>query len=429
MKIRKVPVGIYFITIISLLAFTLLSMFLVYDATAGKNISGRIGKYFAKVASIPQNKAPQKLKTRVIDTNWFGGSRNYWHDSKFIDTGYILISCFDKQYNQTTIKLLSLRDGQVKYSWKPDLQILKNIKRPSLKHFSPERLLNSQFKTIHPILLSDSSIILKGEYGIFRINKNNEIVWGVPTHFHHSTELDANQNLWIPSIYETPKLYNTIYNDLVDDALTCIDLNGTLLFKKSIAQILIDNGYEYLIHGIGSYEKDALHTNDIEPALYNTKYWKKGDLLVSIKNRSTVLLYRPSNNKIIWLKTGPWMNQHDVNYVGDTAICVFNNNSIKISSAEHKMLHTNNSLVVYSFKTNNTYTPYESVFKTNDIRTPKEGRCKILENGDLFIEESTRGRILRGNNKQLRWVYIEIVDNKHTSIQQWSRYYPKLPWQ
>ena len=47
------------------------------------------------------------------------------------------------------------------------------------------------------------------------------------------------------------------------------------------------------------YSKDPLHLNDIEPVLYDGNYMKKGDLLLSVRNISLIILYRPSNNKIL----------------------------------------------------------------------------------------------------------------------------------
>ena len=42
----------------------------------------------------------------------------------------------------------------------------------------------------------------------------------------------------------------------------------------------------------------------------------KNDLVISLRNLSTILVYRPST-KIKWLKTGPWINNHDAQYLGD----------------------------------------------------------------------------------------------------------------
>ena len=55
-------------------------------------------------------------------------------------------------------------------------------------------------------------------------------------------------------------------------------------------------------------------------------YWRKGDLFLSLRSPSTVMLYRPATNKVIWRKDGPWSKQHDVDILDDHRISIFNNN-------------------------------------------------------------------------------------------------------
>ncbi|WP_369817405.1 MULTISPECIES: arylsulfotransferase family protein [Actibacterium] len=54
--------------------------------------------------------------------------------------------------------------------------------------------------------------------------------------------------------------------------------------------------------------------------------WQQGDLFVSMRHISTVMLYRPSTNRVLWLREGPWSSQHDVDIVDDHTIAAFNNN-------------------------------------------------------------------------------------------------------
>ena len=49
-------------------------------------------------------------------------------------------------------------------------------------------------------------------------------------------------------------------------------------------------------------EKDPIHINDIEPVKFGGKYWKEGDVFLSLGHQSMIMLYRPSTNKVIWYK-------------------------------------------------------------------------------------------------------------------------------
>ena len=72
------------------------------------------------------------------------------------------------------------------------------------------------------------------------------------------------------------------------------------------SKIFIDNGLEYLLFSVGDryFDKDPIHLNDIQPVDFDGEYWKKGDVFLSLRHQSMVLLYRPSTNKIIWKGTG-----------------------------------------------------------------------------------------------------------------------------
>ena len=55
-------------------------------------------------------------------------------------------------------------------------------------------------------------------------------------------------------------------------------------YEKSVSQIFIDNGLEYLLFAHGNdYEYDPIHINDIQPVNFDGKYWKKGDLFYQLE--------------------------------------------------------------------------------------------------------------------------------------------------
>ena len=84
-----------------------------------------------------------------------------------------------------------------------------------------------------------------------------------------------------------------------DDAIVKLSAEGNILFEKSVSQIFIENGLKYLLFGHGnSYQNDPIHLNVIQPVNSDGEYWKKGDVFLSLRSQSMVLLYRPSTNKI-----------------------------------------------------------------------------------------------------------------------------------
>ena len=62
------------------------------------------------------------------------------------------------------------------------------------------------------------------------------------------------------------------------------------------------------------FKKDPIHLNDVQTVEYDSKFGRRGCLL-SLRNLSLVLLYRPNTNEIIWRsKDNYFFNQHDAGY-------------------------------------------------------------------------------------------------------------------
>ena len=169
-----------------------------------------------------------------------------------------------------------------------------------------------------------------------------------------------------------------------------------------------------------SFDLDPTHLNDIQPVNFDGEFWKKGDVFLSLRHQSMILLYRPLTNEIIWKGTGPFFHQHDVDILDSHRISIFNNNSKNFVNGD--VVDGNNEVVIYDFKTNE----YSSYLKKSlieyDVRTNIEGLSQILSNGDLFVEESYFGRTLYFNaNGSLRWSHLNRANNGMVNRVGWSR--------
>lgn len=343
------------------------------------------------------------------------------------DSGYILISAFDMNYGQFVVKLFSLSTKAILHVWIPDLKSLALLPRDSSRYFSWKTLNKRHFRIQAPVLLGDLSLFVKGKYGAMLLDSNSTIKWYAKGVFHHSAELDSYGNFWVPSVNLSSD-FDSLQN-FTDDAICALSQNGKEIFRKSVSKILIENGYFTLVWGMGKYDGDPIHLNDIQPALKDSKYWRKGDLLLSLRNRSTVCLYRPSEDKILWLKSGPWINQHDVSFVDDHTISVFSNDVVRNSDDSLRLLYGVNRLYCYDFNNAMSYTPFVNFFKRNQIATLSEGRAFInMVDTSVFVEETNFGRLVKGTNVRNHWTYVNRIPNTNrVSLTGWCRYYSPLP--
>jgi hypothetical protein len=86
------------------------------------------------------------------------------------------------------------------------------------------------------------------------------------------------------------------------------------------------------------------------------------------------------------------------------------------------MVDGHNEVIIYDFKTNNYSSYLKDYLIENDVRTITEGRSEILENGDLFIEESNYGRTLYFDaDGYLRWTHVNRASDDKVYRVGWSR--------
>jgi len=351
----------------------------------------------------------------------------------------LLVSYKDEKFGQK-FELLDIKRNKTLKTWLPDNELLFE---KAYNENNPEKpLKGSDLYFLHALLSPDSSLIFSSQLTslLVKINKDSEIEWlKNDKRYHHSTEFDSVGDVYScsRSFYSNefeflPQDYEDYKEVLMDDEITKIDhKTGKTLFTKSVLKILVENGYEKLLLGKGQFTSDPIHLNDIQPALSDSEHWNKGDLLISCRNLSTVFLYRPDTNKILWLQTGPWYNQHDVDFLDNDKIVVFGNDVIREESAidpkitERNLFFSNkrpnNDVYIYNFEKDSVTTPYTRLMKKEGISTYTSGRSDILSNGDVFVEDTNNGRIIFGDSINKKIEYVKRIDDEHISSLFWSR--------
>ena len=204
---------------------------------------------------------------------------------------------------------------------------------------------------------------------------------------------------------------------LREDAVAVVSLDGELLEEYPLYGLLGGARYRALVHGVGALEEDRFHLNDVQPVFAPGL---EHLALLSIRNLSTIAALNLNTWQIEWSQTGPWLNQHDVNRLPDGRVSVFGNELVR----ETGVLLGDGHSEFYIFDPANgaVSTPFTEVLSAVDMRTPYEGRARLLENGDLFIEETNRDRLLRVSPSAVRWEYVNGLTDTTSGALHWSRY-------
>lgn len=337
---------------------------------------------------------------------------------------------FTNESNDRTVQILNLKDESVKWEW--------NIKNPFQAH---NRILN-------PLVLPGKRLVYGylGNPNIWCVDSTGVELWKQKNaHNHHSLNLDHDGNIWVCD-YENGSYalkhgskYTIIGSNeghqkeisFIDNFITLLDEeNGEVLYKKSVSDILIENGLEYILLKSPSLN-DPLHLNDIEPVLEDGPFWNQGDVFLSFRTNSTVLHYRPSTGEVVKVLEGPFHSQHDVDILSDSTIGIFNNNGHTLNAKQGSTTLLEkvrdlgifaSHIVEYNYSSNEYITLEKETFEENKIATYTEGLFQYLPDGSVFIEEQNCAVMWILNDGEV--VYKNVLESQHEGhhhLLNWTR--------
>lgn len=244
-------------------------------------------------------------------------------------------------------------------------------------------------------VLADGSILVGFDKGdvMARLDSCSVPVWIRPGVFHHTMEPAEDGSIW--TWYATGTAYGHYqYLEnfdpetgehikglaLVDDIIRKSDFAATVLAVTS------DYPFREFDRDPKDYELDIFHPNDIEelPASLVREFpmFETGDLMLSFRNISLVLVVNPKNQRIKWWSHGPWRFQHDPDFRPDGKISVYDNNperdGSRILTIDPRTRKVSDELsdVEFSF-----YSKYR-------------GKHQYLTNGNVLIVAPEEGRVV-----------------------------------
>ncbi len=409
--------------VVALLCFLGLITFLffayVVQSTArGSTQFGAVGKASLRVARAP-DKAAYVLreltgnsdKIRRPDAKYLKNLNNIGEGTGA--QGYLT------QFNDKagTFDLVSLSDGSVAHSWK-----VEGMEPPVAVSMFDETILVGGVRGAE-----DSTVELA------KRNKAGETLWRTEISSHHLVFVAADGYIYTSIISKhepTQKLLGA--KNYRDDGWAILSPDGKIVDQGSVTQMLIDNGLGHMIYGVGPLETDPIHMNAVRVAEIESEYWDVGDLLMSARHISMVFLYRPSTKKIIWYKSGPWLNQHDPDFISDTQISVFGNDVVSTSgdrTGERApyLDEDRNKIYVYDFATDTVETPFQEQMRRFDLATVTGGRHTILSDGSLFswFANTGLGALYSAQTDEVRY-FGRLVDDGVVDRRSGIYAYPEL---
>ncbi len=422
---RSLPVWLVLLLLILMIPVLIAFGLVVRMTTQGNDKFGVLGEMSVLLADTPvmvdyMMSGDDRMRARFQGR--FDARRSWTLTPNAALEGYLLLSRYDGDERRHEISLVDLSDASTVARWPVDADALfENIPLTSLQ-ITPENMNTGHFRAIHPIALPDGDILIKDHWSpLLRMGPCGERRWDSGARlFHHSTETDRDGNFWIPSHKEPSELHH-VPEDFHDDVIAKVSPDGEILFERSLIAAMIEHGYMPMFFTVGTYMNDPAHLNDIQPVLEDGPHWKTGDLFLSLRKKSLIVLYRPSTDEIIWTKMGPWMGQHDVDIVNDHTIAVFSNNAYDAGRGGYVL--GSNEVLYYDFDTDMVSSPFKDAMNNLEITALFEGLFDLLPSGHLMVEEENTGRIVvLAPDGTLTAEYVNRADDGRLYRMGWSRY-------
>lgn len=313
-----------------------------------------------------------------------------------------------------SIQVLAM-DGECLHRWDVDWFDLW----PDAPHV-PERFAPQGRPGTHvhgAVLLEDGDVVFNFEHlGLMRLDRSGEVVWRLPYQTHHSVVREGADLLWVCGQQEHTEpsaAFPNMVAPFAEDTILLVTTDGEIVRKWSVAELLRRGGYQGLLH-LGTTDNfttridgDATHLNHVEPFPDGMQpgFFRRGDVLVSLRNVNTLFVFDRDSGELRYVSTGRFVRQHDPHFVDGNTISVFDNNNVGPEEfgpqSRIALLHAPDDRVETVFGGS----PDQPFF------SPILGRHQWLPNGNLLITDACAGRAIEldGRGRSVWW-YIHYVD-------------------
>ena len=229
------------------------------------------------------------------------------------------------------------RGNAIVHSWNVDW--FKDWPNPT--HLREEEIPKAPPGThVHGIVANERGEIVFNfeDLGLVKMDKDSNILWRLPIRTHHCVYRAASGNLWVCAFDDARNVTDEFpsVSGRYDEMVMEVSPDGQVLRKIHLIDLLEHNGLRGLLYvksslepeTIGKVSEDILHTNDVEvfPDGMEEGFFKHGDIMVSLRNISTILVFDPETQRVKFRSTGMVNQQHDPDFVDGNTITVLDNN-------------------------------------------------------------------------------------------------------
>lgn len=295
---------------------------------------------------------------------------------------------------------------------------------PDTSHIVPKTMVPKtdwSLSVLGALALPDGSVVFNFEGGgMAKMDRCGNVQWTVPKMVHHSIDIAESGGFWVPSvrIITERSRFSSLTPPYNEDTIIRVSATGEVIDEFSILDVLFDSQLAALLFangldGIKIGRRDITHSNDVEELKTEMAaafpMFSAGDLLVSVRNLNLVLVIDPKSRRAKWHQVGPWMDQHDPDFLPTGRISVFSNNN---DLTDTGTVLGGSTIVEIDPGTRETAVIYGSRHGQK-FYTPYRGQHQRLPNGNILMSDSMSGRAFEVDSSgKLVWQLLNSYDDR-----------------
>jgi len=321
--------------------------------------------------------------------------------------GFTLYTCTTGQHSGTQAWLVNMR-REVVHLWtipfgeiRPDLRRSDN----SVSFFATYLYPNG-----------DLLAVCQGAraYGLAKFDAASNLIWFCPRNIHHDVDVAEDGTIYAVEddfSYDPPKGLEGMATPYAADSLLALSPDGKPLREPiPLLRAICESPYAALLANLEGPEasfrpplgstapqitrartlsglNDATHTNCVRVlrAELAPKFpsFQAGQVLVSLRSLSVLALIDPLTGRAVWAARGPWLAQHDPQFLENGHLLVFDNLS---SPRGSRVLEYDPQAQALPWSYPGT--------SGNRFYTSERGMNQRLPNGNTFIVISEAGKMI-----------------------------------
>ncbi len=159
-------------------------------------------------------------------------------------------------------------------------------------------------------VLPDLTLLAVFDYlGLVKLDRDSNPDWILRNGAHHDFWITGDDEIYLLShrLEKIPEIHDGL--TVVEDLVTVLDLDGRVKEEYSIVELVLKSSFAFLLpaadHLNIEYPVDLLHTNSIQVfdgalAHLDPRLFAKGNILLSLRNISTIVIADLQANEVLW---------------------------------------------------------------------------------------------------------------------------------